>query len=388
MKIVKTLGGMFKGAEFRIHKRKGTGLPPSFLVYQVTKKCNGRCSFCNIWKAEQGEELTVEDLDKLFSKPFMQGIRWVNLTGGEPFLRKDLPEVATVMKKKLPEIELVAVPTNGFATNKTLDGTMALLDALRRKGPDGKVNPPLLSVTVSFDGLGDAHDKNRGITGGFEKALESLIGLKEIANGNESLEVGIQVVITRENIDHLKEIFDYFWGFTQHINFTPVTIIPSKYEGTLSEDMVLREEDIEKMENFFGDISRKLPAYAYYLSKVLDIKKKKRGGKRTYPCLGGYTTMYLDANGYVYPCAILPSYLRIGNIRNKDVENIWMDADGDAMRVKLKKFKFCEVCTNNCDIVANLKEETINFLAYLLANPIVFVSLIHDICDGKMKKYI
>jgi radical SAM protein with 4Fe4S-binding SPASM domain len=388
MKIVKNIGGIFKGADYRMRKRKGEGMPPSFLIYQVTKRCNGRCPFCSIWRAEPGEELTLGDLEDLFSKPFMHGLRWINLTGGEPFLRKDLSETVEIMRRLLPNLEMVALPSNGFAPKITVEGTKKLLDALRGKGPDGEERELPLSVNISFDALGEAHDRSRGMKDGFKKALESLKGLLKIAEDNPRLEVGIEVVITKENVEKLMEIFDYFWPMTNHINFTPVIVTPSDFFGKPDKDLGLSEDDIERMENFFSEMSTRLPAYAYYFSKVLDIKKDERGGKRTYPCLGGYSTMFMDSNGWIYPCLIAPSHLRLGNVKERDIEEMWMGKDGDAMRANLKKFKFCEVCTNNCDIVANLKDETINFLGYLLAHPMVFAALVKDVRAGKFEKYV
>jgi rRNA-processing protein FCF1 len=58
------------------------------------------------------------------------------------------------------------------------------------------------------------------------------------------------------------------------------------------------------------------------------------------------------------------------------------------MRKALKKWKYCQVCTNNCDILNNLKEETIDLIWFMARNPRVFAALLRDLRQGKMDKYL
>ena len=379
-KLLGNSAGIFKGADFRLHRSKEQGMLPSFLIYQVTKRCNSKCSFCSIWKQDPSNELTIKELDKLFSDPFFKELRWINITGGEPFLRKDLDKVVGTMVRHLGKLEIVAIPSNGFATRRTVESARKLLEALDKKC--------LLSVNISIDGIGKAHEENRGVPGCFPKAIASLRGLLELAKEHENLEVGVEVVITKDNIDDLKDIYGHLNKFTDHINFTPVIMGPSSFFGRPDKNMGLSDTDIGKMERFFSWLSKRLPAYAYYFDKVLDIKIDDRGGTRTYPCLGGYRTLYMDSKGEVYPCLIAPTHMRLGNIREKPPMDIWFSEEAKLMRKALKKWKFCKVCTNNCDIIANLKDETINFAWYLLGNPRVLLALMRDIGRGKMDKYV
>lgn len=379
-KLLGNLSGVFKGADFRFHRAKEQGMLPTFLIYQVTRKCNGKCSFCSIWKQDSSNELSLDEMDDLFADPFFSKVRWINLTGGEPFIRKDLHEVVGTMHRHLPELELIAIPSNGFSTKLIIEGTKRLLKAMEGRG--------LLNVNISIDGFEEHHDRNRGVPGGFSKAMASLKGLLELAKRNPKLEVGCEVVITSENIDDLKDIYRFLSRFTTHISFTPVIVGPSSYYGKPDKDMGLSREDLEKMEAFFGWLSDKLPAYSYYFEKVLDIKMEEREGKRTFPCLGGYKTLFMDSRGDIYPCLIAPNNMCLGSVRDSSPSDIWFSEKAHLMRKALKKWKFCKICTNNCDIMNNLKEETINFMAYMASNPRVFAALMRDIGKGKMDKYV
>ncbi|MCK5252009.1 MAG: radical SAM protein, partial [Thermoplasmata archaeon] len=125
-------------------------MSPKFLIYQTTVRCNSKCRMCNIWQMEPGDELTLQEFDRLLMDPFMKGIRWVNLTGGEPFLRKDLPEMIDILAKRCPKLEIIAIPTNGFLPDRIEKAVERSIDLLE----DTDV---LLSVTVSIDGVGEQH---------------------------------------------------------------------------------------------------------------------------------------------------------------------------------------------------------------------------------------
>jgi molybdenum cofactor biosynthesis enzyme MoaA len=98
----------------------------------VTYRCNARCQMCNIWqhptKAE--EEFPPELLEKLPG-----GLRSINITGGEPALRKDLPEIVDILTRKTRRVE---ISTNGSFTDR-------LVEAARQH--------PEITVRISVEGL-------------------------------------------------------------------------------------------------------------------------------------------------------------------------------------------------------------------------------------------
>jgi len=376
-KLLKNAAGIMKGREFRKCYKLNEGMEPTFLIYQITKACNSKCCMCSIWKESVENELTLEELGTLLSGPFLKDIRFINLTGGEPFLRTDLVDVVSLFRKEMPKLELIAIPTNGFATKLIIEKTKALLEAM-----DGKM---LLAVTVSIDGLEAYHEKQRGIKGGFKKAMATLEALLELAKENEKFETGVEVVISKGNAKDLEDIYEFLKKYTTHINFTPVIMAPSGYYGEQDKTLGLEGKDVERMGAFFKKIKKEVPAYSYYFDKVMEIYN---GKKRSYPCLGGYKTLYLDARGEVYPCLIAFKGHRLGNVRDRYIDDKWYGEPGTEVRKALKDFPFCNMCTNNCDILNNLKEETINFASYMMGHPTIFWALMKQIRQGKMDKYV
>jgi MoaA/NifB/PqqE/SkfB family radical SAM enzyme len=149
--------------------------------FAVTGRCNGRCTMCNIWKIEPPEDPPIEKISQFFHKNrnFLKNLQFIQLTGGEPFLRTDLPEIADIVNDVAPKC-MIWIPTNGLLPRKIYDimsRMLKLVDAYR------------IGVTVSLDGEGEMHDVQRGIDGSYKKAIKTLANL-----GGAERKVSIQIV--------------------------------------------------------------------------------------------------------------------------------------------------------------------------------------------------
>jgi MoaA/NifB/PqqE/SkfB family radical SAM enzyme len=84
---------------------------PKEICIILTYRCNAKCNMCDVWHhpTKADEEITIEDIEKLPS-----GLRFINITGGEPFIRKDIEEI---IKTILPKTERIVISTNGFFTD-------------------------------------------------------------------------------------------------------------------------------------------------------------------------------------------------------------------------------------------------------------------------------
>jgi radical SAM protein with 4Fe4S-binding SPASM domain len=111
-------------------------------------------------------------------------------------------------------------------------------------------------------------------------------------------------------------------------------------------------------------------------------------GHRTFPCLMGWKSMYMNASGDVFPCHLLGPDYKMGNVRDGTMEQIWEGARAKEIRHKLKEEEFCLVCTNNCDLLNNLKEETWSFASYMAQHPQTFSRLLKEIKEkDHLRKY-
>ena len=137
-------------------QNRAGGVPrPSFCTYLVTYRCNARCGMCDSWRMKPGAELTPDDVARVFRS--IGPLEVVRLTGGEPFLREDLPEVArAVWGESRPPV--LHITTNGSF-------------------PETFPAPASLRFMVSFDGQEEEHDRSRGRDVTYAKARETVAAL-------------------------------------------------------------------------------------------------------------------------------------------------------------------------------------------------------------------
>ena len=377
--VYKNAFGAFNGLNFRIQRSLSRGMKPTFLIYQVTTACNSKCRMCGIWKTKPDNELSLKEVEDLLDRPFFDKVHWVNITGGEPFVRKDIVQIVKAMKERLPGLQLIAIPTNGFLTSKIIDTVKDMLEVLNKK--------VILNVNVSIDGIGEKHDYIRRTEGGYKKAIKTLDELYKLQLADDCFETGTETVIMDHNANNIRNIYEELKNHTPHVNLTPAILSP--FYTTEQESAHMSNKTITKMLKFFGELRLKEPAYAYYHSKVSRILGEKGLMKRPFPCLGGYKTMYLDARGNVYPCLMLPiPKFLVGNIRDCPVEELWHGPTAKDIRKRLKGHLYCTRCTNNCDIMNNLKEEVWDFGMFMMKNKDVRKALMKDLNEGRMKKYV
>lgn len=134
---------------------------PVDAVIAVTHRCNARCVMCNIWREQRRDTLGPAELEKL-----PPSLRTVNLSGGEPFLRDDLPALVDVVCRRCPRA-IITLSTNGLATDRIVKAMQAMGLGDRR-----------VRLAVSVDGIGATHDRLRGVPGAFERTMSTVDALR------------------------------------------------------------------------------------------------------------------------------------------------------------------------------------------------------------------
>jgi MoaA/NifB/PqqE/SkfB family radical SAM enzyme len=171
---------------------------PSFLTFSVNNYCNQLCKTCNIWKnnpvEEKKKELKLDEIERIFSQ--FPKIFWLTITGGEPFLRRDLVEIVKIAYEK-SKVNVLTITTNGSLPDIIEKDVKEILRNCKNLR---------LIVNVSVDGDRELHDKIRGVEGSFDKAVETIEKLKKIKSGR--LIVGINSVISIFNVDKLYNLLN------------------------------------------------------------------------------------------------------------------------------------------------------------------------------------
>src|ERR1700740_263872 len=141
---------------------------PKNLTISVSYRCNSRCKTCNVWQ-RPNDDFTIEEYEKTFES-IGHAAYWFTFSGGEPTLRKDLPEmVAAAYRHCRPGI--INIPTNGIQ-DAIIPGRIERIVAAC---PNAQV-----IVNLSLDGVGERHDEVRGVKGNFERSMRTYRGLKDV----------------------------------------------------------------------------------------------------------------------------------------------------------------------------------------------------------------
>ncbi|MBI5208099.1 MAG: radical SAM protein [Candidatus Firestonebacteria bacterium] len=324
---------------------------PAYLIFFVTNNCIAKCAHCFYWK-EQTEEkkiLSIDEIEKIAKTT--HSLSFLLLTGGEPYLREDLHEIAYLFYRFTP-VRNLATPTNGFLGDKII----CYAEKILKKCREAK-----LTVNVSLDGIGELHDKIRGVPGIFEKAVYTFHGLMSLKKKYKNMQVGIITTISALNQDFIPEIHDFvrnklntpIWapflvrGSPRDPNIKKVA--PDKY---LIADKLI-QEDIKSgvYKEYTGFIFARFNSAKNVVRRKL-IAKILKENKYELPCYAGKINAVLYSDGDIYPCELLNR--KIGNIRdyNLDMRNIWMGREAEQVREIIKNLK-C-FCTHECFLTTNM----------------------------------
>lgn len=332
------------------------GALPISLTISVTYSCNSRCKTCNVWK-KKANEFSVDEFDKTFSSlghnPFM-----FVMSGGEPFLRKDLTEICkSAYLRCKPSI--ITIPTNGLLYNKIPE----MVSEIAKACPDTQI-----VINLSIDGIEGKHDEIRGIEGNFKKSMKTYEGIKALDIAN--LEFGIHTVISKFNVNEIANIYKYFCDLNGD---KPIKYISEIAEERVELDTIGRNitpayEDYSKAidflsselkkENFSGISKLTQGLRLEYYQLVKSTLKEKR---QIIPCYAGFASAHISPDGDVWQCCIKADPL--GNLRDAgyDFSKIWFSEKAELARKSTKEGKcYCPMANASytnmlCDLSTSVK---------------------------------
>lgn len=289
-------------------------LPASYTV-SLTYNCNSRCKTCNIYE-KSSEELKATDYDKIFKK-IGRSAYWVTISGGEPFLRKDIVEIVqTIYKRSKPKI--INIPTNGLLHNKI----PKMVKEIAQSCPSSNI-----VINLSIDAIGKMDDEIRGVEGAYEKAIKTFYGLKKLDISN--LNIGIHSVISKFNVDKFQHVA------TKLMDLEPDSYVTEIAEnrvelGTMDEDITPSVMKYSEAIDFllfrinqqkFKGMNKITQTFRIeYYKMVKKILKYKRAQMR---CYAGILSAQIAPDGTVWPCCI--KSVDVGNLQdyNLNFKKLW-----------------------------------------------------------------
>lgn len=331
---------------------QGATTPP-YLIFFVTNRCNALCEHCFNWTFQKtrlkSNELTLSEIEKVAISygPLM----FLFLTGGEPFIRKDLAEIARLFHDYNRVIK-IQIPSNGYFTERILKTVDQMLQYC---------NQTHISVTLSLDNIGRKHDEIRGVNGLFDRLKETYFSLLDISKENSLFDVNVEVTVSKKNQEDLPNIITFLeekWGVSN-------ILCPLVRGNPKNPEMI--NWDINKYrlftEQIKDDIKQgKVSGYeGFTFSRIATAKdtlareivvKTVLNPRQYYPCTAGKLAAVILSNGDVLPCELRLEIM--GNLRENSYSMKKLLSKPAAKKIvsQIKKEK-C-FCTHECFLTTNL----------------------------------
>jgi MoaA/NifB/PqqE/SkfB family radical SAM enzyme len=318
---------------------------PMTLTFSVTNLCQSRCQTCNIWEVYKKQpdlrqdELSLDEIERIFCH--IGPIYFFNISGGEPFLRPDLPEiVGLAIDHMRPRI--IHTPTNAISPGRVEEGVIRILDIMASK----KWQVPF-TVKPSLDGVGEMHDKIRGVPGNFDKVMDTVERLKRVRQGYPNLHVELGTVVSKMNMYHLEELADFVHSL-EGIESYRNEIAEERAEFFNQDTSITptADEYAELMKGFSQRIwantraKRELARVTealrlVYYKYAARIMKENR---QVLPCYGGVTNAHINPYGQVWPCAVLGYDQPMGDLKDHDYDfhQLWNSEQARQVRAYIK----------------------------------------------------
>lgn len=331
------------------HNRNGGSHLPRFLTYIVTFTCNARCIMCDSWRKTSRDDLDLSEISRIFEElPDMDAVR---LTGGEPFVRKDLLEIAHLAQDKLRPLFL-HVTTNGFLTDRIV----------RFCEQRDKTVP--LRVLVSIDGVGEKHNAVRGRGFAWRRVMETLAALAP-RRDELNLDLAVnQTVVDAEGGEHYVELREILRPLGVH-NQVVLAYDASATYSAQSEPKVERSGvgtfttfglfSRDQLETLFDEIERDVgilgvperSAKRYYLKGIRNrlLEDLSRPNPK---CVALSSHIRLLPDGQVPTCQF--NSKTVGSLRNSNFPELW---SGEARLRQRRWVVNCPGCWAECEILPN-----------------------------------
>ncbi len=310
---------------------------PLVLTFSVTNKCNSKCKTCNIWKKpdRSSEELNLEEIETIFRS--IGKLYFLNMSGGEPFLRNDLLDIIRLSERYLYP-NLVHIPSNGLLTDLIEQRVKEILETISSK--------TFLTIKLSLDGVGELHDEIRGVKNNFLKVTETYSRLSNLRQKYPNFHLGFNTITSKFNLNHLDEIIDYARSLKPDSYVTEIAENRSELFN-LPDDITLDAETYQKLilsfrENTRQNLKSRRSISKYteasrlvYYDYVVRILNEKR---QVLPCYAGLSNAHLNPFGEVWPCCILAYTQSMGNVRDFgcDFKKLWNSNRAQTVRTYIK----------------------------------------------------
>ena len=282
------------------------GTPP-FLILFINSICNLKCEHCFYWQSlNSRDDLSFDELVALSED--LGPIENLNLSGGEPFLRKEFAD-------DLPAIHRRTTASRRSTCRPTATTPNAPSARSRRSSEDDRLD--LFACELSLDGMPEFHNEFRGNKRSFEKAMETYDSLVELQNaGSRACQIHAISTVTDTNVDEIRRLTTFLFERCPEMEHHNLALIRGDRKDPSLQGPALdafRELDryakrlwAEREESRLGAIVDPMLTWA----KVRTAAERRQ----VVPCQAGVLSGVVYANGDVALCETTASHPPVGNL--------------------------------------------------------------------------
>ncbi len=305
---------------------------PPFLVFFINSLCNMKCEHCFYWQQlNQPTDLSFDEIVSLSEQ--LGPIENLNLSGGEPFLRKEFAAICRQFIRR-NGVKEIYVPTNGYFTDRTVEAVRTVLDEKDLR---------LFVAELSLDGMPAFHDEFRKAKGAFQKAMETYEALVALQADDPRVQIHANSTATDWNMREIRMLTTFLYDRCPKLSHHNLAIIRGDRKNPTLKGPALQEyRDLyEYMRRLWRP--RERARYGSVVEPMLQHAKLEAARREAQfvPCRAGILTAVVHANGDVAVCEQRPP---IGNLRERPFMDIWHSHAAAEIRRSIAR-KEC-YCTN------------------------------------------
>ena len=303
------------------------------LFWECTLTCNAKCKHCgsSAEKKKYDGELTTEEIKAAFKQiaDDMDATKiLINVTGGEPLVRKDLCEVMEYATNEL-----------GFHWGMTTNGILLNEENIQKLK---KAN--METISISIDGLEETHDRFRGVPGSYKTIINNI---KDLKKADFVKHIQVTTVFHKENINQLDALYDIMLG----LNLDSWRLVSMDPIGRANEnnDLLLDGKEIKQLLDFIKSKKKdKRLDLTYGCPSFLGLEYEKEVRKHYFYCKTGINVASILYNGDLFVCPNVPRRKELiqGNIRTDNFKEVWDKKYKQFRNRNRTKCDSCEKCEN------------------------------------------
>ena len=305
---------------------------PTNLILYVTSYCGAKCPMCFVKGLNTGPEPTMDQIREVsafYPKP-MSGVA---LTGGDPFLRKELPEIAKLFWDN-NRVEAVHIPSNGLIPETHCKAVRKILETTGCE----------VTVAISLDATGATYDEIRGVKGNFPRTMETYDRLAKMTDEFPRLKIAVNTVVSNMSYPTISDLIQFVRTRMPKVWMHDFDLI----RGEPLDPLVTLPpmEDLLKLRPLLRE------NYDYYLNRMgaalkkyqLDLNLMVLQKNQQIPkCKAAETYLVVDQYANVAFCELTAP---VGNLNKARVEDIWKSPIANARRESIHRGD-C-FCTHGC----------------------------------------